>query len=63
VRQPLFACVAILGLAGGLGFSSAAFSAFNALAMRGWEVPDKDRLVSLYATSTAEPGNRRASGF
>jgi predicted permease len=63
LRQPLFTGVAMLGLAGGLGFSSAAFSAFNALALRGWDLPQHDELAPLFATSTADPGNRSASGF
>jgi putative ABC transport system permease protein len=63
LRDPVFTLVAVLGLAGGLGFSSAAFSAFNALALRGWEVPESERLVSLFATSLGDPGNRRMSSF
>jgi predicted permease len=63
IRQPLFTAVAVLGLAGGLGFSSAAFSAFNTLALRGWEVPQRHELAPLYATSPADAGNQRASGF
>ncbi len=62
-RQPLFAAVAILGLAGGLGFSASAFSAFNAMVLRAWELPEADRLVTLYATSTTTRGNRRDAGF
>ena len=62
-RQPAFSVAAVLGLAGGLGFGAAAFSAFNALALRGWDVPERDRLVALFATSTGAPGNRRSSGF
>jgi len=62
-RQPLFALVAILGLAGGLGFSASAFSAFNAMVLRGWEVSEPDRLVTLYATSINARRNRRDAGF
>src|SRR5688572_19760941 len=62
-RQPLFAAVAILGLAGGLGFSASAFSAFNAMVYRGWELPEDDRLVALYATSSRADRSRNVSGF
>lgn len=62
VRQPLFTAVAVLGLAGGLGFGAAAFSGLNALALRGWDVRDPGRLVAIYATSPYV-GNRRYAGF
>ena len=62
-RQPLFAAVAILGLSGGLGFSASAFSAFNAMVYRGWELPEADRLVALYATSSRADRSRNATGF
>ncbi len=62
-RQPAFAAVAILGLSGGLGFAAAAFTGVNAFMLRGWNVPESDRLIALFATSIGEPGNRRDSGF
>ncbi len=62
-RQPAFAAVAILGLSGGLGFAAAAFTGVNAFMLRGWNVPESDRLIALFATSVGEPGNRRDSGF
>lgn len=62
-RQPAFSAAAVLGLAAGLGFSAAAFTAYNAFMLRGWDVREPSRLVALYATSTGAPGNRRASGF
>ncbi len=62
VRDPLFTLVAVLGLAGGLGFGAAALSGFNALALRGWDVREPDRLVAIFATSPHE-GNRRGAGF
>jgi predicted permease len=62
-RQPTFAAVAILGLSGGLGFAAAAFTGVNAFMLRGWNVPESDRLIALFATSIGEPGNRRDSGF
>ena len=62
-REPVFTGVAVLGLAGGLGFGAAAFSGFNALALRGWPVHEPDRVVAIWATSTTVPGNRRGSGF
>ena len=62
-RQPLFTAVAVLGLAGGLGFSAAAYTGWNAFATRGWDVRDPDRLVALFATSKAENQNRANMGF
>lgn len=62
-RQPSFAAVAILGLSGGLGFAAAAFTGVNAFMLRGWNVPESERLIALFATSIGEPGNRRDSGF
>jgi predicted permease len=47
-RAPGFATVAILGLAGGLGVSAALFSAYNALALRGFAVSAPDRIVGLF---------------
>lgn len=62
-RTPLFTLVAILGLTGGLSFSIAAFSAFNALVLRGWPVDDPTTLTALYATPRDNPTDRRQSGF
>ncbi len=63
VREPLFTGVAVLGLAGGLGFGAAAFSGYSALALRGWDVEEPERVVAIFATSVTTPGNRRGSGF
>lgn len=62
-REPLFAAVAILGLSGGLGFAAAAFTGYNAFALRGWNIREPDRMVALFATSIGAPNNRRDSGF
>lgn len=62
-REPLFTSVAVLGLAGGLGFGAAAFSGYSALALRGWPVQAPERVVAIFATSVTTPGNRRGSGF
>lgn len=62
-REPVFASVAILGLSGGLGFAAAAFTGFNAFALRGWSIREPDRMVALFATSLGDPNNRRDSGF
>lgn len=62
-RTPLFTLVAIVGLTGGLSFSIAAFSAFNALVLRGWPVDDPATLTALYATPRDNPTDRRQSGF
>ncbi|MBL0172196.1 MAG: ABC transporter permease [Gemmatimonadaceae bacterium] len=62
-RQPVFAAVAILGLTGGLGFSAAAFSGFNAFALRGWSVREPERLVALYAISPGTKYDRFSAGF
>ncbi len=62
-RQPVFAAVAILGLTGGLGFSAAAFSGFNAFALRGWNVRDAERMVALYGLAPGADGDRFSAGF
>lgn len=46
-RDPVFAMVAIVSLAIGIGASTAAFSVFNAVILRPLPVPDPDRLVLL----------------
>lgn len=63
VRAPLFTLMAVLGLAGGLGFCVAAYSAFNAIVLRGWVAPGSARLASLYAVVPGGPKDRRLAGF
>lgn len=62
-RAPVFTGVAVLGLAGGLGFSIAAFTAFNAIVVRGWPMPESDRLTALYAVPQGSNRELRSSGF
>lgn len=62
-RQPLFSAVAILGLTGGLGFAAAAFSGFNAFALRGWNVDAPERMVTLFAAVPGVVQSRYESGF
>jgi len=62
-RAPVFTAVAVLGLAGGLGVSIAAYTAFNALVLRGWSVPESERLTALYAVPVGGTRELRASGF
>lgn len=63
-RNPTFALVAVLGLAFGLGFSAAVFTGYNAFAMRGWDLPDADRVVALWATTPGRgESGANPSGF
>jgi hypothetical protein len=50
-RAPLFAAVAILSLAIGIGANSAIFSVVNALLLRPLPYPDPDRLAILWLRS------------
>jgi predicted permease len=50
-RAPMFALVAILSLAIGIGANSAIFSVVNALLLRPLPYPDPDRLVVLWLRS------------
>src|SRR5580693_10295259 len=50
-RTPLFALVAILSLAIGIGANSAIFSVVNALLLRPLPYPDPDRLAILWLRS------------
>jgi predicted permease len=50
-RQPLFALIAVLTLALGIGLNTAMFSFLNALLLRPLPFPDADRLVRLYRTT------------
>src|SRR5580698_2194995 len=50
-RAPLFALVAILSLAIGIGANSAIFSVVNALLLRPLPYPDPDRLAVLWLRS------------
>jgi len=50
-RAPLFAMVAILSLAIGIGANSAIFSVVNALLLRPLPYPDPDRLAILWLRS------------
>lgn len=61
--QPMFAVVAIVGLIGGLGLSAAAFGGFSAFALRGWDTPEAERMVALYATAPGAPTDRFSTGF
>ncbi len=63
-RSPAFALVAILGLSLGLGFSAAVFTGFNAFALRGWELPEPDRMVALWTTTPGRgKDNANPAGF
>src|ERR1700733_2508231 len=50
-RAPLFAIVAVLSLAIGIGANSAIFSVVNALLLRPLPYPDPDRLAVLWLRS------------
>src|SRR5271163_794512 len=50
-RAPLFALVAVLSLAIGIGANSAIFSVVNALLLRPLPYPDPDRLAILWLRS------------
>jgi len=50
-RSPMFALIAILSLAIGIGANSAIFSAVNALLLRPLPYPDPDRLAVLWLRS------------
>ena len=50
-RQPLFALVAVLTLALGIGLNTAMFSFLNSLLLRPLPFPDAERLVRLYRTT------------
>src|ERR1035437_5901477 len=50
-RAPLFALVAVLSLAIGIGANSAIFSVVNALLLRPLPYPDPDRLAVLWLRS------------
>jgi hypothetical protein len=50
-RAPLFALIAILSLAIGIGANSAIFSVVNALLLRPLPYPDPDRLAILWLRS------------
>src|SRR5271154_2825303 len=50
-RAPLFAVVAVLSLAIGIGANSAIFSVVNALLLRPLPYPDPDRLAILWLRS------------
>src|SRR5579863_291478 len=50
-RSPMFALVAILSLAIGIGANSAIFSVVNALLLRPLPYPDPDRLAALWLRS------------
>src|SRR6202035_5857192 len=51
LRAPLFALVAVLALAIGIGANSAIFSVVNALLLRPLPYPDPDRLAILWLRS------------
>src|SRR5271170_5011779 len=51
LRAPLFALVAVLSLAIGIGANSAIFSVVNALLLRPLPYPDPDRLAVLWLRS------------
>src|SRR5262249_8790189 len=47
-RSPVFALVAVVALGAAAGLSTSLFTAFNALALRSFEVRDADRLVNVF---------------
>jgi putative ABC transport system permease protein len=59
LRQPAFTIVAVLTLALGIGANTAIFSVVNALILTPPSIPDPDRVVALWETST----NSRKEGF
>lgn len=62
-RNVGFTLTVVGGLGAGLGCCAAAFSTFNAFAMRGWAVREPERLVALFATVDNGPQDRRSAGF
>ena len=61
-RSPVFTVTALLTMAIGIGLNTAMFTAFNAIALRGWPVENADTLV-LISESTDQPGPRSRTGF
>lgn len=63
-RSPVFTVMALLTMAIGIGLSTAMFTAFNAIALRGWPVENADSvvLVRLEPSKQRTP-TRSQSGF
>jgi len=48
IKQPSFSMMALTALTLGIGLNISLFTAINAVAFRGWPVPESDRMVKIY---------------
>ncbi|MCU0647499.1 MAG: ABC transporter permease [Gemmatimonadaceae bacterium] len=62
-RAPAFMLVAVFGLAGGIGVCAALFSGFNALALRGFDVFEPDRLASVFTADCVDCEQPNSTGW
>lgn len=62
-RSPVFTVMALLTMSIGIGLNTSMFTAFNAIALRGWPVEQAETLVLVRLEPSAQPGLRSRSGF
>jgi predicted permease len=62
-RSPVFTATALLTMSIGIGLNTGMFTAFNAIALRGWPVEHADSLVLVRMEPSGQPGTRARSGF
>ena len=62
-RSPVFTITALLTMSIGIGFNTAMFTAFNAIALRGWPVENADSLVLVRLEPPKQRTPRSRSGF
>ena len=54
-RQPSFTFVVVVVLGAAIGLNASLFTAFNAVVLRPWPVPDPERVVKVYPSGWRPP--------